>query len=73
MRQDGADLPSRVREGLGTDPKWWREMARWPEGRQELWAERAAIIEVEGGLSRDEAERHAFERLREDLSPRRTR
>jgi hypothetical protein len=51
------------------DPKWWRDLARWPEERQELWAERAAIMEVEGGLLRDEAERQAFERLRDDPSP----
>jgi DNA primase len=29
----------------------------------ELWAERAAIMEVDGGLRRDEAERQAFARL----------
>lgn len=69
MLQDGADLRTWVREGLGTDPSWWRELARWPEDRQELWAERAAIMEVEGALSRDEAERHAFELLRDDPSP----
>jgi DNA primase len=68
MLQDGADLRTWVREGLATDLKWWRELARWPDGRQELWAERAAIMEVEGGLSRDAAEREAFERLRDDLS-----
>ena len=68
MLQDGADLRTWVREGLGMHPKWWRELARWPEERQEWWAERAAIMEVEGGLSRDEAERQAFERLRDDPS-----
>ena len=68
MLQDRADLRTWVREGLGTNPKWWRELARWPEDRRELWAERAAIMEVEGGLSRDGAEREAFERLRDDPS-----
>jgi hypothetical protein len=68
MLQGGADLRTWVREGLGTGLKWWRELACWPEDRQELWAERAAIMEVEGGLLRDEAERHAFERLRGDPS-----
>jgi len=57
--QDGADLRTWVREGLGTQPQWWRELATWPEERQELWAERAAILEVDGGLERDEAERLA--------------
>jgi Toprim-like len=67
MLQDGADLRTWVREGLGTDPSWWRELARWPEERQELWAERAAIMEVEGALSRDGAEREAFQLLRDDI------
>ena len=68
MRQGGADLRTWVREGLGINPKWWRELARWSEGRRELWAERAAIMEVEGDLLRDEAEREAFELLRDDHS-----
>ena len=61
MRQGGADLRTWVREGLGMDPKWWWELARWLDDQQARWAERAAMIEVEGGLSRDESERHAFE------------
>jgi DNA primase len=65
MLQDGANLRTWVREGLGPDPKWWQELARWREDRQELWAERAAIMEVEGGHSRDGAEREAFEMLRD--------
>ena len=68
MLQDGADLRTWMREGLGMDPKWWREMARWLEDRKELWAERAAIMEVEGDLAREEAERHAFELLRDEVS-----
>jgi hypothetical protein len=68
MLQDGVDLRTWVREGLGTDPKWWGELARWSEERQELWAERAAIMEVEGDLAREEAERHAFELLRDEVS-----
>jgi hypothetical protein len=68
MRQDGADLRTWVREGVGMDPKWWREMARWPDHRQELCAERAAIMEYEGNLARDDAERHAFELLRDHIS-----
>jgi hypothetical protein len=68
MRQDGADLRTWVREGLGMSPKWWRELAQWSVDQRELWDERAAIMEVEGGLSRDEAEREAFERLRDAVS-----
>lgn len=60
MLQDGADLRTWVREGLGLQPKWWREVAHWPEDRRELWAERACILEIEGGLPREEAERRAF-------------
>jgi len=68
MLQDEANLRTWVREGLGTGPKWWHQLARWPEDRQELWAERAAIMEVEGDLLRDEAERQAFEIVRDDIS-----
>jgi hypothetical protein len=64
MLQGGADLRTWVREGLGTEPKWWRELARWPEERQELWAERAAILEIEAGLPRDDSELQAFEALK---------
>jgi hypothetical protein len=53
---------------LEIDPKWWQELAPWPEDQQELWAERAAIMEIEGDLSRDEAEREAFELLRGNVS-----
>jgi DNA primase len=60
MLQDSADLRTWVREGLDREPKWWREVARWPEERREVWAERAAIMEIDGGLPRDEAERDAF-------------
>jgi hypothetical protein len=60
MFQDGADLRTWVREGLGGEPRWWRELARWPEDRQEQWAERASIIELDGGLTRDNAEGQAF-------------
>jgi DNA primase len=60
MLQDGADLRTWVREGLGQGARWWREMARWPEAERERWAERAAILEFEAGCPRDEAERSAF-------------
>jgi Toprim-like len=68
MLQGGANLRTWMREGLGTGSKWWRHLAGWPEDRQELWGERAAIMEVEGGLLRDEAERWAFELLLEPFS-----
>jgi DNA primase len=68
MLQGGANLRTWVREGLGMDPKWWRELAGWTEDQRELWGERAAIMEVDGALSRDEAERQAFELLRGDPS-----
>lgn len=60
MLKEGADLRTWVREGLDLQPPWWREVARWPAERQELWAERASIMAVEGSLSRHEAEQQAF-------------
>ncbi len=60
MLKEGADVRTWVREGLDLQPQWWRDVARWPTGRQELWMERASIMAVEGGLSRDEAEQQAF-------------
>jgi hypothetical protein len=36
-----------------------RERRRWPHPVQAEWAERAAIMEVDGGLPREEAEREA--------------
>jgi DNA primase len=61
MLQDGTDLRTWVPEGMGTEPKWWREVATWPEVQQEQWAERTAIMEVDGGLVRREAEACAFD------------
>jgi DNA primase len=60
MLQDGAELRTWVREGLDQRSRWWRELARWPEDCREAWAERAAILEVEGGFVRHEAELTAF-------------
>jgi hypothetical protein len=59
------DLRTWGREGLGQGPRWWREVACWPEEDREQWAERAAIMEVDGRLGRNEAERHALARLAE--------
>jgi len=39
-----------------------------PEDLLEYWGERAAIREIDGGQSRDEAERDALEDLRELLA-----
>jgi len=44
-------------------------LGRDPEEVVEWWAERAAIREIDGGQSRDDAERHAFEELCQALEP----
>jgi hypothetical protein len=64
MLQGGVDLRTWVREGLGQGPLWWREVAQWPEERRERWAERAAIMEVDGAVPREEAERCARELMK---------
>lgn len=56
---DGIHLRAWVWEGFGLQPTWWREVATWPEGRREQWVERACLMETEGALSNDEAERQA--------------
>jgi hypothetical protein len=60
MLQDGIDLRIWVREGLGLQPTWWREVTTWPEDRREQWAERACLIEIDAALSRHDAEMQAF-------------
>jgi DNA primase len=65
MLQAGVDLRSWIREGLGQEPRWWRDMARWPEDRREEWGERSSIMEIDGGLSRDAAEQEACALLAE--------
>lgn len=42
------------------------EVAGWSVSRREEWAERAGIMEHDGAVSRDAAERHAWEALRAD-------
>jgi hypothetical protein len=59
----GVDLRTWIREGLGLEPTWWRDLAAWPDARRELWAERAAIMEIEAGMTRDEADKAAFAAL----------
>ena len=41
-----------------------RFIYRWPTFWQELWAERAAIMEFEGGMTRESAEKKAEEDIR---------
>jgi DNA primase len=60
MLQAGADLRTWIREGLGVQVPWWRDVASWPKARRECWAERACIMEWDGGVVRDEAERVAY-------------
>jgi hypothetical protein len=60
MLQAGADLRTWLREGLALQPTWWRDVATWPADRRQQWAERACIMEIDGALSRDEAEIQAF-------------
>lgn len=35
-------------------------MKQWTDDQREEWAERSAIVEFDGGLSREEAEKVAF-------------
>jgi hypothetical protein len=65
MLQAGVDLRAWIREGLGQEPRWWHDISRWPEDRQEEWGERSSIMEIDGGLSRDEAEQGAYALLAE--------
>jgi hypothetical protein len=72
--EHGAETPAMLtqprKQRVGLPPvtlNWQEQLAGWPQEWRELWAERAAIME-EGGLARDDAERHAFERLRGEIS-----
>lgn len=60
---------SRASDGGGGEPAspltqgvelWRYEVAGWSRDRRELFEERAAIMEFDGGLTRAEAERRAF-------------
>jgi DNA primase len=61
MLQAGADVRTWVREGLAMQLPWWRTVASWPDDCREHWAERASIMEIDGALSRDNAEMQAFQ------------
>lgn len=55
--------PARLARPSGSDPldaRWQAELLGWPEGDQEAWEERAAIMEVMAGKERIIAERDAF-------------
>jgi hypothetical protein len=56
--EKGASLPVTL--------NWQQQLAGWPQEWRDLWDERASIMEYEGYLARDDAERHAFELLRDD-------
>lgn len=43
------------------DTDWRATVRAWPEWKRIEWSERAAIREYDGGLSRAEAERAAYE------------
>lgn len=48
-----------------TTPPWGDDDPRdWPEVRRDAWEERAAIMEYDGGLPREEAEAEAWRLLR---------
>lgn len=65
MLQEGADVRAWVEIGLGvtltSSAMSWREIvANWPEDLREVWAERAAVLEFDAHLSREDAEQRAF-------------
>jgi hypothetical protein len=45
------------------------EILAWPIERQELWAERAAILEMDAGLSQDAAEQTALDLCQPTIVP----
>jgi hypothetical protein len=63
LLQEGVDLRTWVREGLGGESRWWRKFARWSEDRREQWEERVSIMEMDGMLARHEAEQEAFDQM----------
>jgi hypothetical protein len=59
-RPESVDIPPEPSISRSPQPVMPAEVAGWPEERQEIWEERAAILEVDAGLSRTEAEREAL-------------
>jgi hypothetical protein len=70
MLQAGVDQRTWVREALDLGPTWWRELAGWPDERQDLWADQAVIMEIQEALTRDAAEQEAYAMLTADESRR---
>jgi hypothetical protein len=58
--------PARFMPPASTDPAdraWQAELANADESRREAWDERAAVMQHDGGLTREEAERRAAQGL----------
>jgi len=53
---------------MNDDSVWRKEMASWPKDQRLDFEERAAIMEYDGNLSREEAERQAFKRIKHERS-----
>jgi hypothetical protein len=47
---------------------WRTELAHWPPDWREAWEERAAIMEYDANLPRDEAEKLAFEDVKRHMA-----
>jgi hypothetical protein len=73
--EHGAEKPAiltqPIKQSFGLPPvtlSWQEQLAGWSQEQRDLWDERASIMEYEGNLPRDDAERQAFELLRGDPS-----
>jgi hypothetical protein len=67
--ENSAIVTQPLTQSVGLPPvtlTWQEQLAVWPQEWRDLWDERASIMEYEGHLVRDDAERQAFELLRED-------
>ena len=51
-----------------TGADWLAVVKSWPEDWQNWWAERAAIMEFDGNLPREQAERVAYDNTLEAMS-----
>jgi len=70
--EKSAILMQPLKQSLGFPPatlNWLEQLAGWPQAWRDLWDERASIMEYDGNLARDDAERQAFELLRDAISP----
>jgi hypothetical protein len=69
--ETSAILTQPFKQSLGPLPatrNWQEQLARWSQEWRDLWEERASIMEFEGNLTREDAERQAFELLQDALS-----